>query len=115
MTHFEHQKASKIALENWVIKQYASKNRGGFGGGCVADKIATWRQYNSLGTITRRARRASPFIKETLPPPSVQARFAPTLGHFERSLGRKYGFGVFLKGFWVAFRVRDTYLGNLSL
>ena len=31
MTHFEHQKASKIALENRERKQYVRKNRGGFG------------------------------------------------------------------------------------
>jgi hypothetical protein len=44
MTHFEHQKTSKTALENQVKKGYARKNRGGFGGGLAwKDKIATWQ------------------------------------------------------------------------
>ena len=43
MTHFEHQKASKIAPKNRVRKQYAHENRGGFGGG------AAWRIRSPRG------------------------------------------------------------------
>ena len=94
MTHFEHQKASKIAFENCVRKQYARENRGGFGGG-AAWRIRTprGREHTSRAPIThraprRRARRATPPIKQTLPP-SFPMRFDRALGFSEHSLGRK--------------------------
>jgi hypothetical protein len=56
MTHFEHQKTSKTALENRVKKGYARENRGGFGGGLAwKDKIATWQVHAERTIITRRA------------------------------------------------------------
>jgi hypothetical protein len=49
MTHFEYQKASKIALENWVKKLCASAN-------ChMADKIATWQLQYRRGMTLRGA------------------------------------------------------------
>ena len=50
MTHFEHQKASKTALENRVRKGYAHENRGGFSGGLA------WRIRPPRGSCTPRAR-----------------------------------------------------------
>ena len=44
MTHFEHQKASKTALENQVRKRYARKNRERFSGGLA------WRIRAPRGT-----------------------------------------------------------------
>ena len=60
----------------------------------MADKIAMWREHTLSATVTRRAprrraRRATPPIKETPPPPHFQVRFARALAHSERSLGRK--------------------------
>ena len=75
MTHFEHQKTSKIALENWVRKQYAHKNRGGFSGG-AAWRIRiprgvehAWHTPVTRRAPQRRARRAALPIKRAIPPP----------------------------------------------
>ena len=56
MTHFEFQKTSKTALENWVKKGYAHENRGRFGEVLAwKDRIASWQLHGSRGIITRRA------------------------------------------------------------
>ena len=77
MTHFEHQKASKIALANRVRKQYARKPRRIRWRGRVADKNAMWQRahlarhhHSPCATGTREACN-SPY--KTDPPPLISS------------------------------------------
>ena len=74
MTHFEHQKASKISLENRLRKQYPRENREGFGGGATWQIRMphggehAWRGLTTHHAAWGHARRAHSAYKR-IPPP----------------------------------------------
>ena len=93
----------------------AQKSRRIRKGGCVADKIATWREVR-FARHHHAPRGTTPPIKET-PPPSFQVWFARALGLLERSLGKNRGLGVYLRGFLGSFeseRLLSRYSLSLS-
>ena len=93
----------------------------------MVDKIATWQaacmaqpHHVLRGMKPRRTRGATPCrakfgYKLDLSSP-ISEGWLEFPGNVGLVFRQKQGLGVLLWGFWVVFvRVRDTYLGNLSL
>jgi hypothetical protein len=95
MTHFEYQKASKTALENWIKKRYARENRGS-ADSCLGRRAPEARHHHAPRAIMARPACTPPINRAS--PLSFAHNFARALGSLSVRIGRNRGFRGLRKG-----------------